>query len=58
MSLCAACLRARLIESRRGPVYVLCTLSETDPAYDKYPAQPVIECAGFEPSDPESRRTT
>lgn len=47
MTLCADCKQARLIETKRGPVYVYCTLSEGEPAYPKYPAQPVVECAGY-----------
>jgi len=58
VSLCAACKRARLIRTQRGPAYILCTLAETGAAYDKYPAQPVRECPGHEPPDPEPRRSS
>jgi len=50
VTLCADCKKARLIETKRGPVYVYCILSDTDSTYPKYPAQPVVECDGHEPA--------
>jgi len=47
--LCADCLHARRIESDRGTKFYLCELAAVDPAYRKYPALPVIRCAGFQP---------
>jgi hypothetical protein len=46
--LCADCVHARRIESDRGAVFYLCELSAMDPAYRKYPALPVIRCAGYQ----------
>jgi len=46
--LCADCVHARRIESDRGAKFHLCELSATDPAYRKYPALPVIRCAGYQ----------
>jgi hypothetical protein len=46
--LCADCVHARRIESDRGAKFYLCELAAVDPAYRKYPALPVIRCAGFQ----------
>ncbi len=45
--LCARCLHRRTIRSERGSVFVLCRLSESDPAWPRYPRLPVVACAGF-----------
>jgi hypothetical protein len=47
--LCADCTHARRIESDRGAVFYLCELAAADPAYRKYPALPVLRCAGYHP---------
>jgi len=47
--LCADCVHARRIESDRGSRFYLCELSAVDPAYRKYPALPVMRCAGYQP---------
>jgi hypothetical protein len=47
--LCADCAHARRIESDRGAIFYLCELSAVDPAYRKYPALPVLHCAGYQP---------
>jgi hypothetical protein len=46
--LCADCTHARHIESDRGAVFYLCELAAADPAYRKYPALPVLRCAGYQ----------
>ena len=45
--LCGACVHARIVESRRSRFW-LCGLSRVDPTFPRYPALPVIRCAGFE----------
>jgi hypothetical protein len=50
--LCARCLHARAIATRRGSTFVLCEASQTDPRLDRYPRLPVQRCHGFEPHDP------
>jgi len=50
--LCAACRHARRIASRRGSVFWLCGRATTDPRYARYPALPVLHCAGHEPGAP------
>jgi hypothetical protein len=49
--LCGGCRYARRIETTRGSTFWLCRLSETDRRYPRYPALPVVTCAGFEPLD-------
>ncbi len=45
--LCADCAHARRIESDRGAKFYLCELAAVDTAYRKYPALPVVRCAGY-----------
>jgi hypothetical protein len=47
--LCRACRHSRLIETPRGSTFRLCERSATDPRFSRYPALPVLRCAGFEP---------
>ncbi len=49
--LCADCLHSRQISSRRGSAFWLCRKSESDPAFPKYPALPVLRCAGYESNE-------
>lgn len=46
--LCADCAFARVVETRRGSAFYLCLLSETDPAFARYPRLPVMQCEGYE----------
>ena len=46
--LCAGCLHLRLLASPRS-VFVRCGLADSDPAFPRYPALPVLRCAGFRP---------
>jgi hypothetical protein len=50
-SLCRTCGHMREIVSRKGSRFVLCTLSQTDARYAKYPPQPVAGCEGFSERD-------
>ena len=45
--LCSSCVHARVIESSKGAVFVLCSLSYTDPRFARYPRLPVIVCEGY-----------
>jgi len=47
-SLCELCRHLRRIESAKGSVFYLCKRSASEPAYAKYPAQPVVDCRGFQ----------
>ena len=48
VGLCAVCVHARPIGNARGSTFVLCGLSATDARFPRYPALPVLRCAGFE----------
>ena len=44
--LCGHCENARVIESRRGSRFYRCALSDRDARFPRYPALPVVSCAG------------
>lgn len=46
-SLCETCASMREVVTPRGSRFLLCQLSAADPAYPKYPPQPVVRCAGY-----------
>ena len=46
--LCVDCRHLRLLRSGRSR-FVRCLLAESDPAYRRYPALPVLVCRGHEP---------
>ena len=48
--LCGRCEHARRIVSGKGSTFWLCRRAATDPSYPRYPALPVVRCAGFEPA--------
>jgi hypothetical protein len=47
LGLCATCTHARPIESPKGSQFLLCKLSQSDPAFPKYPRLPVLTCSGY-----------
>jgi hypothetical protein len=49
--LCERCMHVQVVVSARGSRFYLCRLSQTDPAFPKYPVIPVLECRGFTPAD-------
>jgi hypothetical protein len=51
-SLCEMCASMREVVTPKGSRFLLCQLSRTDPAYPKYPPQPVVRCDGYRPSKP------
>ena len=53
VGLCDRCKHARRVESARGSVFVMCELSKTDPRFARYPALPVLRCAGYEAAGPQ-----
>jgi hypothetical protein len=53
--LCPTCVFARVVESARGGRFTLCRRSETDARFPRYPALPVLECAGYEKAAPDGR---
>ncbi len=48
VGLCASCEHVRRVTSDRGSVFYRCARAESDAAYRKYPALPVVMCAGYE----------
>ncbi len=48
-SLCETCAQMREVHTPRGSRFLLCKLGLTDPAYAKYPPQPVLRCEGYRP---------
>jgi hypothetical protein len=48
--LCAGCVHARAIVTRRGSTFVLCQASLTDPLLERYPRLPVRSCHAFDQS--------
>ena len=46
---CTSCRFAKRVESGKGSVFFLCTRSETNPAYPRYPRLPVRSCRGYDP---------
>jgi hypothetical protein len=58
VGLCATCRHARIIESRRGSRFWLCSRSRMDARFPRYPPLPVIRCAGYETGQPASGSDT
>ena len=52
--LCGGCRHSRAIRTARGSTFRLCERSTIDPHYPRYPNLPVLECAGFEPVEPNA----
>jgi hypothetical protein len=52
--LCSTCVFARVVESAKGSQFWLCRRAETDERFRRYPALPVVLCAGYE-AMPEGR---
>jgi hypothetical protein len=56
-SLCETCASMREIVTPKGSRFLLCQLSQTDPAFPKYPPQPVARCDGYQPRDSKEQET-
>jgi hypothetical protein len=48
-SLCESCTSMREVVSGKGSRFLLCQLSATNPAFAKYPPQPIVRCSGYLP---------
>ena len=57
-SLCETCASMRAVVTPKGSRFLLCQLSRTEPAYPKYPPQPVVRCDGYRPSEASEQDTT
>lgn len=55
-SLCEKCVWMREVVTPKGSRFLLCQLSKTDSAYPKYPPQPVVRCAGYQPIDEKAKQ--
>jgi hypothetical protein len=49
--LCERCAHAQIVTTRSSQFY-LCRLSFSDPRFPRYPPLPVLQCSGFQPSEP------
>ena len=49
--LCETCANVKIVETRKGSRFYLCTLSEVDPRFPKYPGIPVLRCIGYVPAE-------
>ena len=54
VGLCSVCANVRLVQGERSTFY-LCELAFRDARFRKYPALPVLRCAGFEEGNVEAR---
>lgn len=50
-SLCEICALMREVITPKGSRFLLCQLSQSDPAFPKYPRQPVVRCEGYQSRD-------
>jgi hypothetical protein len=50
-SLCETCASMREVITPKGSRFLLCRLSQADPAFPRYPPQPVVRCVGYQPRD-------
>ena len=48
IGLCHTCIHQRRIQTSKGSVFYLCTLSERDARFAKYPHLPMAHCVGYE----------
>ncbi len=46
--LCMTCAHAVAVPSSRGSVFLQCRRELSDPAFRRYPLQPVLRCPGYE----------
>ncbi len=50
LSLCEGCCWLRVVTTPKGSRFLLCQWSQTNPAYPKYPPQPVVQCDAYAPT--------
>ena len=50
-SLCETCVWMREVITHKRSRFLLCQLSRSNPAFAKYPPQPVVRCDGHRPRD-------
>ena len=47
--LCLTCRHVKRTETKRGSVFYLCLLAQSDARLRKYPPLPVLRCHGYRP---------
>jgi hypothetical protein len=57
-SLCETCASMREVVTPKGSRFLLCQLSRNDPAFPKYPPQPVVRCDGYRPAETHEEDAT
>jgi hypothetical protein len=55
-SLCESCVWMREVVTPKGSRFLLCHLWQTNPAYPKYPPQPVLRCDGYQTEKNDDER--
>ena len=55
--LCETCASMREVPTPKGSRFFLCRLSQSDPAFPKYPPQPVVRCDGYQPRNTNEQDT-
>jgi hypothetical protein len=53
VGLCARCRQCRTILTARGAIFYRCARADVDVGFVRYPALPVVRCAGFEAATEE-----
>ncbi len=48
VGLCWDCQWVRIVRNQAGSEFFLCERAKEDPAFEKYPRLPVLECRGHE----------
>jgi hypothetical protein len=56
IGLCASCRWTRRVTSRRGSTFFRCGLADSDARFPRYPALPVLACAGYQAQRDEPGR--
>ena len=46
-NLCEECIHKKEIISGRGSRFIMCSMSQIDKRFPKYPRQPIIKCSGY-----------
>jgi hypothetical protein len=56
-SLCETCAWMREVITAKQSRFLLCQLSKTNPAFAKYPPQPVVRCDGYRSEGTKEQET-
>lgn len=51
--LCETCRNVKIVDTRKGSRFYLCTLSDVDSRFPRYPRIPVLQCIGYVPEEEE-----